>query len=203
VAYHWRAHARERLGRWEEAIDDHSRAIQQAPSLWGFLVCRRRSYLRTGQVDRAAADLREARGRNADQVNVLAWWLVTASNPLHREPALAVELAKQVVRQAPREAAYWNTLGVAHYRLGEWAAALEALEEAAKRAPGPCFGSNAFFLAMCHHQLGHPAKAKDHYDRAVRWSQEDPDNLASAQQRELQAFHAEAEALLKRPRHGP
>src|SRR5262249_49270797 len=115
----------------------------------------------------------------------------------------AVELAKQVVRQAPREAVYWKTLGVAHYRSGEWEAALKALEEAEKVAPGRYFGSHAFFQAMCHHQLAVPAKAKAQYDRAVRWCQEDPDDLASAQQRELEAFRAEAEALLKRPRHGP
>jgi tetratricopeptide (TPR) repeat protein len=199
--YHWRAHARERLGRWEEAIADHSRAIQRAPSRWTLFVCRRRTYLRTGQVDKAATDLREARGRNADQMNGLARWLVTAPEPLHRDPTLAVELAKQAVRQAPREAVYWNTLGVAHYRSGEWRAALGALEEAEKRAPGTNFGFNAFFLAMCHHQLGDPAKANDNYDRAARWSQEDPGNLDSAQQQQLKALHAEAEALLKRPRH--
>jgi tetratricopeptide (TPR) repeat protein len=202
-AYHWRAHTHERLGRWEEAIDDHSRAIQRSPRRRGYLVCRRRAYLRTGQVDRAAADLREAHQQDADQMNGLAWWLVSATDPVHRELTLALELAEQLVRRSPREAACWNTLGVAHYRLGKWEKALRALEEAEKLAPGTCFGSNAFFLAMCHHQLGDPAKAKDHYDRAVRWCQEDPDKLASGRQRELKALHAEAEALLKRPRHGP
>jgi tetratricopeptide (TPR) repeat protein len=201
--YHWRAHACERLGRWEQAIDDHSRAIQRAPWRRGLFVCRRGAYLRTGQVDKAAVDLREARGQSADQMNELAWWLLTAPDPLHRDPALAVELAKQAVRQVPREAGYWNTLGVAHYRSGEWPAALLALEKAETLAPGKNFGFNGFLLAMCHHQLGDPAKAKDHYDRAVRWRPEDPDNLDSAQQQELKTLHAEAEALLKRPRHGP
>jgi tetratricopeptide (TPR) repeat protein len=202
-AYHWRAHARERLGRWAEAIDDHSQAIHRAPSVRGLRVCRRRSYLRTGQVDKAAEDLREAHGRDAKQMNVLAWWLATAPNPVHRDPSLAVELAEQAVRQEPREAVYWTTLGVAHYRSGEWQAALQALKEAEKRAPGKNFSFNAFFLAMCHHQLGDPAKAKDHYDRAVRWRPEDPGNLDSAKQQELKALRAEAETLLKRPRHGP
>jgi tetratricopeptide (TPR) repeat protein len=154
-------------------------------------------------VDKAAEDLGKACGQNPDQVNILAWWLVTYRDLPHRDPTLALELAKQVVRQAPGEAVYWSTLGVAHYRLGEWEAALTALEEAEKLAPSTPFGSNAFFLAMCHHQLGHPAKASGYYDRAVRWRQEDPDNLDSARKRELQAFHAEAEALLQRPRHGP
>jgi tetratricopeptide (TPR) repeat protein len=202
-AYHWRAHALEWLGRWEQAIGDYSRAIQRAPGRRGFLVCRRRAYLCAGQVDKAADDLREARGWNADQMNALAWSLVTSPDLLHRDPTLAVELAKQAVRQAPREAVYWHTLGVAHYRLGEWAAALTALEEVETLAPGKNVGFNAYFLAMCHHQLGEPAKAKDDYDRAVRWRPEDPGNLDSAQRQELNALHAEAEALLKQPRHRP
>jgi tetratricopeptide (TPR) repeat protein len=199
-AYHWRAHARERLGRWEEAIDDLSRAIERVPWRRDFPLCRRRIYLRTGQVDKAAEDLRKVRGQNLDQVNYLAWWLVTYRDQ-HRDPTLA--LAKEVVRQAPGEAAYWNTLGVVHYRLGEWEAALKALEEAEKLSPGKSFGSNAYFLAMCHHQLGHPAKARDYYDRVVRWRQADPENPDAARKQALEAFHAEAEALLKRPRHGP
>jgi serine/threonine protein kinase/WD40 repeat protein/Tfp pilus assembly protein PilF len=202
-AYHWRAHTHERLGRWEEAIDDLSQAIQLDSWRRGFLVCRRRTYLRTGQVDRADEDLRQAHQQNSDQMNRLAWWLLAAPNLLHREPTLAVALAKQLVHRASSEAVYWNTLGIAHYRLGEWEAALKALEEAQKLAPGSCFGSNAYFLAMCHHQLGDPAKAKASYDRAIRWCQENPDDLASGQQRELMAFQAEAESLLKRPRTGP
>jgi tetratricopeptide (TPR) repeat protein len=75
-----------------------------------------------------------------------------------------------------RSTIYWNTLGVAHCRLGEWEAAIQALEEAARLAPDRDFRFNAFFLAMCRHQLGDPAKAKDHYDRAVRWCQENQGN---------------------------
>jgi hypothetical protein len=69
-------------------------------------------------VDRAAEDLRVTHQQDADQMNRLARWLVTAPDLLHREPTLALELANQLGRQAPREAAYWNTLSVAHYRLG-------------------------------------------------------------------------------------
>jgi tetratricopeptide (TPR) repeat protein len=154
-------------------------------------------------VDEAAEDLREAHGRSADQMNELAWWLVTSPYLLHRDPSLAVELAKQAVRQAPREAVYWNTLGVAHDRLGEWAAALKALEVVERLSPGKNFGVTAFFLAMCHHRLGDPAKAKDHYDRAVRWHPEDLGDVDSARQQEFKALRAEAEMLLKRPRHEP
>jgi uncharacterized protein HemY len=98
---------------------------------------------------------------------------------------------------------YWNTLGVAHYRLGEWAAAIQALREAEKLAPGKYFSFNAFFLAMCHHQLGDPVKAREQYESAVRWCEENQVRLGPAAQQELKAFRAEAEALLKVPPSGP
>jgi tetratricopeptide (TPR) repeat protein len=118
---------------------------------------------------------------------------------LHRVPGLAVKLAEQAVRQAPGKAGYWNTLGIARYRAGQWEAAVEALEQAEKLAPGKHLGFNAFFLALCRHQLGDPVKARDEYDRGVRWWEENRDKRPAIQQRELKAFRAEAEALLKAP----
>ena len=52
-----------------------------------------------------------------------------------------------------------------------------------------------YFLALCHHRLGDPAAAKDCFDRAVRWHQEKSD-LTSRQAEELDAFRAEAAAVL-------
>jgi len=39
----------------------------------------------------------------------------------------AVALAAKAVELRPAEGAYWNTLGVAHYRAEEWQAAIDAL----------------------------------------------------------------------------
>ena len=201
-AYHQRANAHKRLGQWEKAIDDHSQAIKLAPQRLDLLYYRGQAFLHIGQMNRAAEDLRKAK-LNPDQANSLAWKLATSPNLLHREPSLAVELAKRAVRQAPGEAMYWNTLGVAHYRAREWEAAIKALEEAEKLRPGKTFGYNAFFLAMCHHQLGDPVKAKDSYDRAVRWYEENQSKLATGARVELKTFRAEAEALLKATPPGP
>jgi len=74
---------------------------------------------RLGQQDKAAEDFRKPGERQADHANLVARQLATLPNLLHREPSLAVERAKQAVQQASREALYWNTLDVAHYRLGE------------------------------------------------------------------------------------
>jgi serine/threonine protein kinase/WD40 repeat protein/tetratricopeptide (TPR) repeat protein len=195
--YHQRGHAHAHLGQWEKSVRDHSRAISLAPQRPDLLACRGRTYLRAGQKDRAAEDFRKAGGQKADLANQLAWELVTAPDPSQREPALALELAQQAVRQAPGEAPYRITLGVASYRAREWQAAVQALDEAEKLAPGKYLGVNAFFLAMCHQQLGDTARARDDYDRAVRWCQENQGKLSGTQQQELRAFRLEVEALLR------
>jgi tetratricopeptide (TPR) repeat protein len=195
-AYHQRAHAHARLPQWESAFDDFAEALTLAPERLDLYVCRGRTYLHVGQKDKAAADYRQA-AQKPELANRAAWELATSANARLREPALAVELARQATRQAPGEAAYWTTFGVAHYRAREWEAAVQALEEAEKRAPGKHLGFNALFRAMCHHQLGDSARAKGHFDRAVRWCQDNEGKLSARQQQELQTFRAEAEALLK------
>src|SRR5262249_49763160 len=155
------------------------------------LVWRGRAYLRTGQEDRAAEDFRKAGALNPEEASRLARKLATSPDPWHRELTLAVELAQQAVRQAPAGATYWNTLGVAHYRTSAWKAAVRALEEAEKLAPGKSLGFNALFLAMCRQQLDDPAGGREDYERAVRWWQENEGKLSAQQQREFQAFRAE------------
>ena len=50
---------------------------------------------------------------------------------------------------------------------------------------------------MYYWQLDDPTQAKGHYDRAVRWRQENEGKLSPQQQQELKAFRAEADALLR------
>ena len=91
---------------------------------------------------------------------------------------------------APREGGYWNTLGVAHYRAGDWKAAIEALTKSMELGKGGD-GSDWFFLAMAHWQLGDKPQARSWYDKAVPWMEKNqPKN------EELIRFRAEAAALL-------
>jgi serine/threonine protein kinase/WD40 repeat protein/tetratricopeptide (TPR) repeat protein len=196
-AYDARAGAHRRLGRWEAALDDYAQALKRAPRHPDFLAHRGWTYLHAGQKDRAAEDFRKAGEASAGHANWLAWTLATSPNEQDRDPGLAVELAKEAVRQAPGVASYWNTLGVAHYRLGEWEAAVRALEQSERLEPGKLFGVNGFFLALCYHRLGDPVKARDYYDRAVRWYQANEAELQAEQRQELDAFRAEAAARLK------
>jgi tetratricopeptide (TPR) repeat protein len=121
--------------------------------------------------------------------NDLAWLLATHADPKVRDPRRAVELAKKAVELAPQVGTYWNTLGTALYRVGDWQSALVALEKSIEIQKGN--GWDWFFLAMAHWQLGHKDEARQAYDRAVRWM-----NANQPRNDELRRFGAEAAKLL-------
>jgi tetratricopeptide (TPR) repeat protein/tRNA A-37 threonylcarbamoyl transferase component Bud32 len=123
--------------------------------------------------------------------NGFAWLLATHPNLKLRDPVRAVTLAKVAVALAANEGEWWNTLGVAHYRAGDWKAALGALEKSMEFRQGGD-SQDWFFVAMCHFKLGDEGKARQWYDRAT--SGMDKNHPANA---ELRRFRAEAAELLK------
>jgi len=128
--------------------------------------------------------------QNGKADNNVAWFLATAENPAYRDPALAVELAKKAVEFNPKAGNWWNTLGAAHYRAGDWQPALEAIGKSMElRKGGDAF--DWFFLAMTHWQLGDHDEALRWYDQAVEWMDRNQPNNA-----ELRRFRAEAGELI-------
>jgi hypothetical protein len=71
-----------------------------------------------------------------------------------------------------------------------------AWRRAWRRARGESDAFDLFFLAICHHKFGEPARAQDCRDRAVRWFQERRSKLSAGWVEELTAFQAEADAVL-------
>src|SRR5262249_40644432 len=67
--------------------------------------------------------------KSASVHNELAWLLATCPDPKRRDPRQAVAHAKQAVELESKDGTFWNTLGVAHYRTGNWKVAVEALEK--------------------------------------------------------------------------
>ena len=89
----------------------------------------------------------------------------------------------------------WNTLGVAHYRAGNWKEAVAALEQSMRLFDGRREAMNTFVLAMTHWQMGNKVEARRWYDKAVAWMKvnehsEEPLSVY------LRQFRAEAEGLL-------
>jgi tetratricopeptide (TPR) repeat protein len=123
-------------------------------------------------------------------MNGLAWSLATCPDPRMRDPARAVALARKAFEVDRGNPDFANTLGIAHYRAGDWKAAVEVLEKSrALRKGGDAF--DWFFLAMAHDRLAHKDEARRWYDRAVEWTKKN-----APQNEELGRFRAEAEQLL-------
>ncbi len=120
-----------------------------------------------------------------------------AASPKHgsHDFQLALRLAKKAVDERPYSGTYWNTLGIAQYRTGDWKAAIDALQKAMQlRAGGVASGQ--FFLAMAHFQKGRKDQARNWYDRAVNAMEK-----YHSQDDERRRFRAEAEALLGLAEH--
>jgi tetratricopeptide (TPR) repeat protein len=143
---------------------------------------------------------------------VLCYWL----DPKLRDPQEAARLARSAVDLAPHLPRSWLVLGAARYRLGEWSAAVEALQIALEKAEARSklsatdlqadeaqyrdsvrfsqgrVANVLFFLAMAQWRCGQAKDAIENYQRAVRKMESD------FMGRDLydRAIRAEAAALL-------
>jgi Flp pilus assembly protein TadD len=134
----------------------------------------------------------ELGGDDSGTLNGIAWLLVSDPRLASVRPSWALRMGKRAVRLNPQAAHVWNTLGVAHYRAGDWEAAIETLEKAEGLAPGKDFAFKAFFLAMAHWQKGERDEARSWYDKAVSGTET---NRKLDEQ--LRRFRSEAAALLR------
>ena len=194
----YRAKAYQRLGRHAEAAADLTAILRHYPRDGRFYNLRADSYQALGEKTRAEADRRKAREvapEDARQLDDRAWRMLTGP-PAGRDAAAALEIAQKAVDLVPNEAAYLNTLGVAQYRNGLFEEAIASLEKSRALWNGKSEAYDLFFLATCHQKLGDPDKARDCFDRAVRWWREQKD-LPEHDIQELKAFQAEAEECLK------
>jgi WD40 repeat protein/tetratricopeptide (TPR) repeat protein len=157
---------------------------------------------RAAEADEAARRAVEAWRRAFDGPDLNADALAALTNGLgsgmwSAQPGLYRELAAGLVKRFPREADAWKALGQAHYRVGEWRQAAEALQKAAELRPAGD-GFIWFFLALAHAQQGDKGPAGQAFDRGVAWLEKNAEWL---RQRPwpagvLRRLRAEAAALL-------
>ena len=96
------------------------------------------------------------------------------------------------------------SLGKLHYRTGDWNATIESLQKATEWRFGSIGGGSGvyeenadgfdwFFLAMAHWQLGEKDEAREWYERAVEWTE---NNKNREDDEALQRLRSEAAELL-------
>jgi tetratricopeptide (TPR) repeat protein len=117
--------------------------------------------------------------------------------PNYRNAAEAVKHAMRAVELRPDIRQGWNALGIAHYRTGDWTAAITALEKSVELGKGG-YWFDWFFLAMAHSQLGHKEEASKWYDQAAAWQEKEKDELTrnKAMAAQYRRYHTEAAEVL-------
>jgi Flp pilus assembly protein TadD len=128
----------------------------------------------------------------AEAHDVLAWLLVTGAAAV-RNPREGLVYARRAVELYPEQYAYENTLGVALYRNGQYAEAVPVLERSLELSQDRNDAYSSFFLAMCHHRLGHEAAARNWHEKALDWFERHRATLDPSWVAELTAFQNEAE----------
>jgi eukaryotic-like serine/threonine-protein kinase len=197
-----RAHVSLGMRRYPEVLADLNKLIARFPQNTDYYELRSRAHGWLGHRKQAHADIKlalDSPRAGAWLYNEVAWSLATGPIAL-RDPEQALVLAKKAIALAPKSANYLNTLGVAQYRTGHFAAAVNTLEKSLAAHEGYGDGLDLFFLAMGRYKLGQIANARADFDRAVRSIRERPLFREPDESEELELIRAEAEELVVGPR---
>src|SRR5262249_4762171 len=119
-----RGHTYIEMRQYDKALADLNKAMELDPrNAWPWHD-RARIYTKLHQYDKALAAANKCievdPTRDPLHRDYLAWHLATCPDAKFRDASKAVALAKQAVELAPKEREFWNTLGAAHYRAGNW-----------------------------------------------------------------------------------
>ena len=161
-----------------------------------------KSQFQTGRVAEAEQAIRMLEGLkdprlSAEHMRYVAGDLCYDPNPKLCHPLQAIELVNRSLALHPepdssRQSAFcWHVRGVAHYRAGDWDAAIRELEQASARLKDDLHLGFGLFLAMAYHRKGDHDQAHAWYERSVAW-------MAAHDQQDkyLLRYRAEATALL-------
>jgi tetratricopeptide (TPR) repeat protein len=190
--------------------ENYDRAVEAAPQLAVRWYWRGKFHREAGRYAEALRDFRDAVKREdptnprrlAKFCNALARLLLTAP-PEFRNAPEAIALSERALGLWQGEWSYYNTLGIAYYRAGRYRDAVAALERSLANGAGQNDAADLYFLAMCHHRLGAPDRARECLARAQTWSDRAKTDLPREDSQELGQFRAEAEHLIEPARGKP
>jgi tetratricopeptide (TPR) repeat protein len=150
-------------------------------------------------VRQEALKLAETLPENASRLNEASWAVVRQPGEGAAAYQRALRQVEAACRLAPDNANFTNTLGLAFYRVGQYAEAVATLK---KSLPGDASNGvdacDLYFLSMCHARLGNAAKARECFESAKDSQQRNATRLPG-QAEDWNQFRNEAEALLAKP----
>jgi tetratricopeptide (TPR) repeat protein len=143
----------------------------------------------------AASRERQGIPDGPDRWNNDAWMVVRSPRQTPEAYAAALKHAEAAVQAAPDNGYFINTLGVAQYRMGQYAEALETLTKSDKlnATKNGSIPADVAFLAMVRYRLGQKEEANAMLVRLSAYLR-DPRHIRD---REAYAFLREAEELIE------
>jgi tetratricopeptide (TPR) repeat protein len=163
--------------RFLEAADAYSEAIRRlrmagAPERWSLFYSRGISSERAGQWQKAEADLLHALKLKPDQplvLNYLGYSWIDRGAHLHR----GLQMIQKAVDLRPEDGYIVDSLGWAHYRLGDYRSAVQYLEKAVELVPNdPTINDH---LGDAYWQTGRLIEARYQWRRALQFGPEKDD----------------------------
>jgi tetratricopeptide (TPR) repeat protein len=162
--------------RFNEAVEAYDEAIRRfeaagMPERWSLYYSRGIALERAGQWKRAEADLFRALELKPDQplvLNYLGYSWIDRGENLDR----GLKMIEKAVELRPEDGYIVDSLGWAHYRLGDYAGAVQYLEKAIELVPeDPTINDH---LGDAYWQSGRPVEARYQWRRALQFGpQED------------------------------
>ncbi len=232
----WKSITQWKLGELDDAIDTEIMAVQrrresvqQHPDnvshisqLGAELHNLARLYVARESCQRAISLLEEARkhqqrahtaepnqARFRDRLRSHLSYLAFCMTLVHdsqQDVSQAEGYARQALEFDARDAASWQSLGMAQYRTGQWQSAAESLEKSVELSHQGD-GFLCFFLAMSYFQLNQEAAAKVWFDRGVAEMPQEERYVTQLSRlcqetSELTGFTVESGSVASEPRTG-
>jgi tetratricopeptide (TPR) repeat protein len=161
--------------RFTEAVEAYDQAIQRfeasgMPERWSLFYSRGIALERSGQWKRAEADLLYALELKPDQplvLNYLGYSWIDRGENLER----GLKMIEKAVELRPEDGYIVDSLGWAHYRLGDYASAVQYLEKAIELVPeDPTINDH---LGDAYWQSGRAVEARYQWRRALQFGPQD------------------------------
>lgn len=157
--------------RYPEAAAAYNEAIERAkadgmPDRWALFYDRGVSYERAGDWPKAEADLEQALSLKPDQpliLNYLGYSWIDRGEKLDQ----GIKMIEKAVELRPEDGYIVDSLGWAHYRMGDYAGAVEYLERAVELVPSDSTINN--HLGDAYWRTGRLTEARYQWRRALQF----------------------------------